>query len=70
MAARGGPLDRSTIFDDVLFMPPWCGTPRKAELLTDYLMTISPPRPAGMHLDGNGKPASERLTAEQKWGNR
>ena len=31
-------------------MPPWCGTPEEAELLTDYLMTINPPRPAGMHI--------------------
>ena len=30
------------------FMPPWCGTPEEAELLTDYLMSIAPPRPAGM----------------------
>ena len=29
-------------------MPPWCGTPEEAELLTDYLMSIAPPRPAGM----------------------
>lgn len=28
-------------------MPPWCGTAEEAELLTDYLMTISEPRPAG-----------------------
>ena len=33
--------------DDNYFMPPWCGTPEEAELLTDYLMTINPPRPAG-----------------------
>jgi len=26
-------------------MPPWCGTPQEAELLTDYLMTIAAPRP-------------------------
>ena len=32
--------------DAVLFMPPWCGTAQEAELLTDYLMTINPPRPA------------------------
>jgi cytochrome bd ubiquinol oxidase subunit I len=32
------------------FMPPWCGTPEEAELLTDYLQHISRPRPAGMRL--------------------
>ena len=34
--------------DDNYYMPPWCGTPEEAELLTDYLMTINRPRPAGM----------------------
>jgi mono/diheme cytochrome c family protein len=34
--------------DSVFFMPPWCGTPKEAELLTDYLMSIAPPRPDGM----------------------
>jgi len=29
-------------------MPPWCGTPEEAELLADFLMSIAPPRPAGM----------------------
>ena len=28
-------------------MPPWCGTPEEAELMTDYLMSINPPRPEG-----------------------
>ncbi len=32
----------------VYFMPPWCGTSEEAELMTDYLMSINPPRPAGM----------------------
>jgi cytochrome bd ubiquinol oxidase subunit I len=32
------------------FMPPWCGTPEEAELLTDYLMDIAPKPPAGMRL--------------------
>ncbi len=36
--------------DDNYFMPPWCGTPEEAELLTDYLMTIKQPAPAGIHL--------------------
>ncbi len=30
------------------FMPPWCGTPEEAEILTSYLETIALPRPAGM----------------------
>jgi cytochrome bd-type quinol oxidase subunit 1/mono/diheme cytochrome c family protein len=30
------------------FMPPWAGTPQEAQLLTDYLASITPPRPAGM----------------------
>jgi cytochrome bd ubiquinol oxidase subunit I len=34
--------------DAVIFMPPWCGTPQEAELLTDYLMSINPRRPEGM----------------------
>jgi len=29
-------------------MPPWCGRPEEAKLLTDYLQTIVPKRPAGM----------------------
>jgi cytochrome bd ubiquinol oxidase subunit I len=32
------------------FMPPWSGTPEEAEIVTDYLMTISPQRPQGMRL--------------------
>ncbi len=32
------------------FMPPWAGTSEEAALLTDYLMSIVPPRPAGMRL--------------------
>lgn len=30
------------------FMPPWAGTSEEAELLTKYLVSITPPRPAGM----------------------
>ena len=30
------------------FMPPWCGTPEEAELMTDYLMDVVPKPPAGM----------------------
>jgi mono/diheme cytochrome c family protein len=36
--------------DSYIFMPPWAGTPDEAELLTDYLMSIAPGRPAGMLL--------------------
>jgi uncharacterized membrane protein YgdD (TMEM256/DUF423 family) len=41
---------RSTVghLNSVFFMPPWTGRPEEAELLTDYLMTIAPPRPSGM----------------------
>lgn len=30
------------------FMPPWSGTDAEAQLLTEYLTTIAPPRPPGM----------------------
>lgn len=30
------------------FMPPWGGTPEEAELLTDYLLSISKPFPTGL----------------------
>jgi cytochrome d ubiquinol oxidase subunit I len=33
-----------------LSMPPWAGTTQEAELLTDYLVSIAPPRPSGMLL--------------------
>jgi hypothetical protein len=45
--ARPQVLDRVKHLDDNYFMPPWCGTDEEAELLTDYLMTINRPRPAG-----------------------
>ena len=45
--ARPQVLDRVKHLDDNYFMPPWCGTDKEAELLTDYLMTINRPRPAG-----------------------
>ena len=43
---------RSTIehLDAYFFMPPWAGNDAEAELLTDYLMSIAPSRPAGMRL--------------------
>jgi mono/diheme cytochrome c family protein len=31
------------------FMPPWSGTTEEAELLTDYIASISPPHPSGMY---------------------
>jgi mono/diheme cytochrome c family protein len=35
--------------DDNLFMPPWCSAkPEEAQLIADYLRTISPSRPAGV----------------------
>ena len=34
--------------EEHFFMPPWCGTPEEARVLTAYLMTIAPPRPAWM----------------------
>jgi len=37
------------------FMPPWAGTPQEAEILTDYLVSIRPPRPAGMQPLGSAK---------------
>jgi mono/diheme cytochrome c family protein len=30
------------------FMPPWGGTPEEAELLTDYLLSVSKPFPTGL----------------------
>lgn len=33
--------------DDNYFMPPWSGTPEEARIISDYLMTINPARPAG-----------------------
>ena len=47
LQGRSRELVRSTVehLDAVFFMPPWCGTPEEAELLTDYLMSINPPRP-------------------------
>jgi cytochrome bd-type quinol oxidase subunit 1 len=45
---------------DVLFMPPWCGTPQEAELLTDYLMDIRALPPMGMNLKTErGTPSTE-----------
>jgi cytochrome d ubiquinol oxidase subunit I len=36
--------------DTYVFMPPWAGANEEADLLTDYLMSIAPPRPKGMRL--------------------
>ncbi|MBN2475703.1 MAG: cytochrome ubiquinol oxidase subunit I [Pirellulales bacterium] len=54
-----GPLIRGrspamirAVIDDLhgahFFMPPWAGTPEEAELITNYLAEIAPPRPEGM----------------------
>ena len=37
------------------FMPPWAGTPEEAQLLTDYLTSIRPPRPAAWQPLGPAK---------------
>ena len=37
----------------VFFMPPWCGTSEETQLMTDYLMSINQPRPAGMEVGFN-----------------
>ena len=47
---REAVLDTIKRLDDNFFMPPWCGTEQEAELLTDYLMTIKSPPPAGIRL--------------------
>lgn len=31
------------------FMPPWCGTREESMLLTQYLVSLAPPHPAGMY---------------------
>ena len=51
-AGRSRELVRLTIehLEDVFFMPSWAGTPEEAELITDYLISIQPPRPAGMRI--------------------
>ncbi len=47
---RGAVLETVKNLDQIFFMPPWCGSDEEAELLTDYLMTIKPPAPAGINL--------------------
>ena len=51
---RGFPREKilSTVrhLETKFFMPPWCGTAEEAELITDYLVNISEPRPEGMRL--------------------
>ncbi len=46
-------------------MPPWCGTPEEAELLADYLMSIAPPRPAGMEPAPTMQPAQRQADYRQ-----
>jgi cytochrome bd ubiquinol oxidase subunit I len=50
LGGRSRSLVHSTVehLESVYFMPPWCGTADEAELMTDYLMSINPPRPSGM----------------------
>jgi cytochrome bd ubiquinol oxidase subunit I len=52
MQGRSRDQVRNTIehLDTYFFMPPWAGNDAEAELLTDYLMSIAPSRPAGMRL--------------------
>lgn len=52
LRGRSRELVRGVIdhLDTYLFMPSWAGTDEEAELLTDYLMSIVPPRPGGMRL--------------------
>jgi hypothetical protein len=35
------------------FMPPFAGTPEEADLLTEYLVSVAKPFPAGMRLGTN-----------------
>jgi len=44
------------------FMPPWAGTPEEAELITEYLASIAPPRPEGMAPDLNANVEASDLT--------
>jgi mono/diheme cytochrome c family protein len=50
LRGRTREMIRSTVehLNSVFFMPPWCGTSQETELMTDYLLSIAPPRPAGM----------------------
>ena len=52
LQGRSRPQIRLTIehLESTFFMPPWCGNDDEAELITDYLVSISRPRPAGMHV--------------------
>jgi cytochrome bd ubiquinol oxidase subunit I len=52
LRGRSRTVIRSTIehLDSVLFMPPWCGTSEEADLITDYLCSLAPPRPKGMNV--------------------
>lgn len=54
--------NRELILDTLLnlhkaefFMPPWTGTKEEAEILADFLLSIRPPPPEGMHF-GNERP--------------
>jgi cytochrome bd ubiquinol oxidase subunit I len=62
---RGRPAEdvRSRVenLDHVFFMPRWCGTREEARLVTDYLMTIIPPRPTGMRVETKRDNESEEV---------
>jgi mono/diheme cytochrome c family protein len=59
LRGRSREMIRSTIghLEAVLFMPPWSGRPEEAELLTDYLVSITPQRPEGMNIPVSSKEA-------------
>jgi cytochrome bd ubiquinol oxidase subunit I len=61
---RSAILDRVKRLDDVYFMPPWCGTDEEAEVLTDYLMTISPREPPGKRPWEDKAPQAEPTEGE------
>ncbi len=51
------------------FMPPWCGTQAEAELLTEYLASLSEPSPPGMRFSGLNhgavKPLADKLHGKE-----
>jgi len=67
---RGRPREviRSMLdhLEAVFFMPSWSGTAEEAELLTDYLMSIRPPRPEGMKIDARINTTENQTTDSKK----
>lgn len=51
------------------FMPPWSGTPAEAELLTEYLVSLSQPSPPGMKFsrlpDTSAVPLADQSTRKE-----